>query len=180
MKRLVAIVIAVVVLTLIYTRYHDVGGQQCQVLGAGVAHADMTEDCLHQNARSATWANAQQTMMMMNDAPETTGMLFTDPNGTDSTMIRSGKLGPGYALALGHLTGPGRQQAAEHVEPQAAALMRDAGTKFGVLVINNDDGLCSYVMRVGCQVVVGRILPSGSTMVVWAPQGDPISITGSA
>jgi hypothetical protein len=139
-KRLVVIVVAVVVVTVFFTRYHNIGGQRCQVLGAGVAHADTTEDCLHQNARSATWAKAQQTVMAVNDARETTGMLFTDPNGMDSTTIRSGKLGPGYALALGHLTGPGRQQAAEHVEPQAAALMRDVGTQFGVLVINNDDG----------------------------------------
>jgi hypothetical protein len=55
----VGLVIAVVlVVVTVFNRYH---GQNCQMIGMGVAHAD--EDCLHQDAISTRWAEAQQRQL---------------------------------------------------------------------------------------------------------------------
>jgi len=70
----VGLVIAVVVVVVaVFRSYH---GKNCQIIGMGVADAD--EDCLHQDAISTNWAEAQQQQLKMAWAPVTTGLLYTE------------------------------------------------------------------------------------------------------
>jgi hypothetical protein len=55
--------------------------------------------------------------------------------------------------------------------------MRQHGDTYGVLVINNTNGPCTYASKHGCDVL---ILPKGSTMVVWWPGGHNEIYSGRA
>ncbi len=181
----IGLVIAVVVVVVtVFSRYR---GQNCQMIGAAVAHAD--EDCLHQDAISTRWAEAQQQQLTMSWAPVTTGLLFTEANGENPTTLDSGESGEEFQLALQYLQSypasdvggkPQGQQAAGHAESKAAALMRRDGATYGVLVINNLDGPCRYVSGIGCAAAMRLILPKGSTLVVWWPGGKSKEYEGAA
>jgi SCP1.201-like deaminase len=180
----VGLVIAVVVVVVaVFHSYH----RNCQTVGMGVADAD--EDCLHQDAISTGWAEAQQQLLAMSWAPVTTGLLFTEATGEDPITLTSGQSGEEFQLALQYLQTypssvvkdrPQGQQAAGHAEAKAAALMRHDGDSYGVLVINNPDGPCPYVSDIGCEVAMRLILPKGSTLVVWWPGGKSEVYEGTA
>lgn len=148
MRRLLGVLVLVGTFLLLvgYAAVHWPSETSCAVLGAGVAHAD--EDCLHQDAISSKWAEAQQQQLMVAGAAVTTGLLYTDSNGEDPTTLTSEESGDAFALAWQYLQPAsiikgqplGSKQAAGHVEPKAAALMRYAGETYGVLVINNPAG----------------------------------------
>jgi hypothetical protein len=125
----------------------------------------------------------------MSWAPVTTGLLFTEANGEDPTTLDSGESGEEFQLALQYLQTyptsavggqPQGQQAAGHVELKAAALMRQHGDTYGVLVINNTNGPCGYASKQGCDVLIELILPKGSAMVVWWPGGHNEIYSGKA
>jgi hypothetical protein len=62
----------------------------------------------------------------------------------------------------------GRYLAASHVETKVAALMREAGVRQGVLVINNRSGPCGPSNEgTSCTDVLSSILPAGSILRVW-------------
>src|SRR5882724_1195618 len=132
----VGLVIAVVaVVVTVFSRYH---GKNCQIVGVGIAHAD--EDCLHQDAISTRWAEAQQQLLAMSWAPVTTGLLFTEATGENPITLDSGESGEEFQLALQYLQSypasevggkPQGQQAAGHAESKAAALMRRDRATYG-------------------------------------------------
>jgi hypothetical protein len=177
--RIGLVIVVIVAVVAVFNRYRSAG--HCTVLGAGVAHADTETDCLHQDALSTSWAETQQRQMAAAGAPVTTGWLFTDTTGEDHTPIASGREGStAYSLVMQYLAPyaggkirdrPPGSQAAEHVEAKAAALMRNAGDTYGVVVINNPRGPCEYASGPGCDVVMELILPKGSEIVVWWPGG---------
>jgi hypothetical protein len=74
------------------------------------------------------------------------------------------------------------KQVAGHVEPKAAALMRQRGLTHAVLVINHTDpdgqGFCLYASGIGCQQAVEVILPKGSKLQLWWPSGGPNQAEG--
>jgi hypothetical protein len=132
---------------------------------------------VHQAAQDSQWA--ADRLASIQDDPITAGLLYTE-DGT-GTKLASGESGDEYDSALGYLAGElGAKQAAGHVEVKAAAKMRDDGSTFAVLVINNPSGMCTYTLGVGCKVVASMILSKDSTMVVWWPNGGPVTVTGSA
>jgi hypothetical protein len=51
---------------------------------------------------------------------------------------------------------------------------------YGVLVINNDEGPCTWASGPGCVALIELILPKGSTMVVWWPGGHHEAFSGRA
>lgn len=83
-----------------------------------------------------------------------------------------------YSTVLGDQ--PKGKQAAGHVEPKAAAMMRTAGQVKGVLLINNPGGPCPYASGIGCGQAMRLILPVGSTIVVWWPGGQHSRFEGIA
>lgn len=185
--RIGLVVVVALTVIAIFHRYGSLGGDRCTVLGAGVASAD--EDCLHYDAVSQSWAEAQQQQLKFADATLTTGLLHTDTNGQNATVITSGSGGTEYELVMRYLAPyAGRQildrppgaQAAEHVEAKAAAAMRRDGETYGVLVINNPKGPCDYASGPGCDTVMELILPKGSEIVVWWPGGHHDIYSGRA
>jgi hypothetical protein len=172
-----------------YATGHWPSTKNCTLLGTGIANADTNEDCLHQDAISAKWAEAQQQQLQLAGARVTTGLLYTETNGEDPTTITSGQSGTEFDLASQYLRAkagsiirdqpPGRQ-AAGHVEPKAAALMHHDRHAYGVLVINNDEGPCTWASGPGCVALIELILPKGSTMVVWWPGGHHEAFSGRA
>ena len=188
MKRLLGVLVLVSTFLFIvgYVTAHWPSGKTCTVLAAGVAHAD--EDCLHQDAISSGWAAAQQQQLTMAGATITTGLLYPDSNGEAPTMLTSEESGDAFTLAWQYLQPVsiirgqplGSRQAAGHVEPKAAALMRHAAETYGVLVINNPAGPCPYVSGIGCELAMQLILPKGSKIVVWWPGGQHKTFEGMA
>ena len=145
-----------------------------------MAHAD-SGDCpadVQQAAQDSRWAGNR--IASITDDRLTTGLLYTEDGA--ETRLTSGESGDEFDSAIGYLGDRlGKKQAAGHVEVKAAAMMRDKGSTYAVLVINNPDGMCGYVLLgLGCRQVAALILPKGSTMVVWWPSGGPVPITGSA
>lgn len=63
----------------------------------------------------------------------------------------------------------GSYPAASHVEVKIAAMMREAGQKAGLVVINNDDGPCfsDRALGLSCQDVLPLVLAPGATLRVW-------------
>jgi hypothetical protein len=181
-KRLLGVLVLVGTFVFIigYVAGHGPSTKHCTVLAAGVAHADTNEDCLHQDAISARWAETQLRQLAIAGATVTTGLLYTDANGENPATLTSGESGAEFGLASRYLRAnagsiirdvPPGQQAAGHVEPKAAALMRHDTHVYGVLVINNSDGPCTWASGPGCVGLIELILPKGSTMVVWWPGG---------
>ena len=175
--KLAAIVAVVVIAIQIGRNIADHMRPACGLSGTGVAHAD-TSGCLdlHNAAVDPAWAAQQQ--QRLTGSTLTTGLLYTTNSTDPGPPITSGETGHSFDIAMRYL-GPyaGKQiidrppghQAAGHVEAKAAALMRAADRKFGVLVINNAP--CTYASGVGCGVAMTLILPIGSSVVVWWPGG---------
>lgn len=143
---------------------------------AGAAHAAEGGECptsFSEAASSRAWADDRIESLARKHV--TTGLLYNEDG--DGEQIDAGESGGGYDAALGYLApyhlrdSPPGHQAAGHVESKAAARMRDAGQTFGVLVINNRTGPCTYASAIGCGAAMRKILPSGSTLVVWWPGG---------
>jgi len=146
------------------------------------AHADSGNcpDNVDDAAEDADWA--ADRIASLEDADITTGLLY-DEDGTEHR-VESGERGDAYELALSYLRpviGRTAPQAAGHVEPKAAALVRHAEQEQAVLVINNPEGPCNYVAaNIGCLRVVELMLPEGSTLTVWWPGGKHRTLTGKA
>jgi hypothetical protein len=68
--------------------------------------------------------------------------------------------------------GTGSYPAATHVEVKVAALMREAGLKTGLLIINHEDGPCAGGAGLSCREVVSSVLAPGTTLRVWFPTSD--------
>lgn len=182
--RVVLVVVVLLALWFVVSRYHgnDQFGCQIHLVAAG------TDDCpttLDQAAADAQWAAARITTIAHD--PITTGLLY-DEDGHEEK-ISSGEGGPAYEQAQGYLAAysgaivgdlPRGKQAAGHVEPKAAAMIRTAGQLKGVLVINNPGGPCAYASGIGCGRAMRLILPVGSTIVVWWPGGRHGSFEGTA
>jgi hypothetical protein len=189
-KRLLGVLVLIGTFVFIigYVTGHWPGTKNCTVLGAGVAHADTNDDCLHQDAISTRWAELQQRQLTNAEATVTTGLLYTDTNGENPTTLTSDERGSNFDLAWQYLQSVstikgqplGSKQAAGHVEPKAAALMRHAGETYGVLVINNPAGPCPYASGIGCVLAMRLILPKGSEMAVWWPGGQHKTYEGMA
>jgi hypothetical protein len=131
-------------------------------------------------AIDAEWATARIESLRAADAKVTTG-LFYDEDGTehrftsgrDENAERADK-----ALAEAGVEMPraGPHPASSHVETKIAALMRENGVTYGVVVINNERGPCGTdpdaLEPFSCGVVIPAILPAGSTLAIWSPK-DP-------
>jgi SCP1.201-like deaminase len=150
----------------------------CAAAVGASAHAGNGDcpDSLQEAAQDSVWAADRLLSVAGEDI--TTGLLY-DEDGHEEK-ITSGRGGSAYDLALSYLKPyagsvlrdkPPGSQVAEHVEAKAAAIMRDTGQTYGVLVINNPDGPCGYASGIGCTAAIELILPKGSTMVVWWPRG---------
>ncbi|MEU6261729.1 DddA-like double-stranded DNA deaminase toxin [Saccharopolyspora shandongensis] len=127
-------------------------------------------------AEDAEWAADRiASMPVRGDGDPTTGLLY-DSDGIE-TRITSGESGAAYEAAKGYISLPSKQVAG-HVEAKAAATMRDAGETYAVLVLNNQP--CTWASGVGCLRASAMILPSGSTMVLWWPNGGPTTVRGRA
>src|SRR6266568_1295027 len=176
--KLAALVVAAVIVIQVGKIIAAHGGSACGTASGAMAHADTGDNCLHQEAGSSSWAEAQQRQMA--GATVTTGLLYTDANGSNPTTLTSGESGEAFELAWQYLRAnassiirdlPPGQQAAGHVETKAAALMRHNEDTYGVLVIHNDEGPCTWASGPGCVALIDLILPKGSTMVLWWPGG---------
>jgi hypothetical protein len=189
-KRLLGVLVLVGTFVFIigYVAGHWPSTKHCTVLAAGVAHADTNEDCLHQDAISARWAETQLRQLAIAGATVTTGLLYTDANGENPATLTSAEEGRAFDLAWRYLQSvsiikgqpQGSKQAAGHVEPKAAALMRHEGETYGVLMINNPAGPCPYSSGIGCARAMESILPKGSDIVVWWPGGKHKMYEGTA
>jgi hypothetical protein len=183
--RFVLLVVVVLGLWFVVSHYH--GNEQfgCQISLSAAGAGDDCPATLGQAAGDAQWAAARISTIA--DDPMTTGLLY-DQDGHEEK-IESGESGSGYEQALGYLSTysgaviadqPRGKQAAGHVEPKAAALIRTADQRAGVLVINNPAGPCPYASGIGCGRAMRLILPIGSTIVVWWPGGQHGSFEGTA
>lgn len=122
----------------------------------------------------------------------TVGALYTAPDEQVGDLITSNESdhlhgrARQYIAVHSYLLGdkPPGKQAAGHVEPKAAAYMRDHGITYAALVINFDDpdgqGFCGYASGIGCKQASELVLPQGSTLVLWWPSGGPKSAKGAA
>jgi hypothetical protein len=166
--------------------YHGNGQFGCQV-DLSAAHAD-DNSCpatLGQAANDAQWAAARIATIVREHV--TTGLLY-DEDGHEEKIV-SGRNGSAYQSVLRYLAPypdtvvrdrPKGVDAAGHVEPKATAIMRESELTFGVLVINNPTGPCSYASGQGCGVIMQLILPVRSTIVVWWPGGGHGTFQGRA
>lgn len=141
------------------------------------AEADSGEACpdsITAAASDAAWAANRIASLRNKDAKVTTGLFF-DADGTEHT-LHSGYDGDSdlaeQALRDAGVEFPpvGRHPAAAHVETKIAALMRENGITYGVVVINNPRGPCgadpASERRFSCGVAVpaipsGRLYPRG-------------------
>ena len=89
-----------------------------------------------------------------------------DEGGSDAEQARKALRTVGAAAAP-----DGSYPAATRVEVKVAAVMREAGVKTGVLVINRQNGPCTGAVGLSCQEVLPAVLPSGTTLRVWFPSG---------
>lgn len=183
--RFVLVVVVVLGLWFVISHYHGNSQFGCQI--HLVADSGKEEQCpatIAQAAGNAEWA-ADRISTIAGD-PITTGLLY-DQDGHEEK-IGSGEGGTAYEQAMKYLSDysavlgdqPRGKQAAGHVEPKAAAMMRTAGQTDGVLLINNPSGPCPYASRIGCGRAMRLILPVGSTIVVWWPGGQHGSFEGIA
>jgi hypothetical protein len=156
---------------------------------ADSATGDGCPDSLEGAATDAEWAADRIESLREKDAKVTTG-LFYDPDGTqhnyssgydeDSDLAEQALRDAGVEFPP-----VGRHPAAAHVETKIAALMRENGITYGVVVINNDRGPCgadpTAERRFSCGVSVPAILPAGSTLAVWFPGAvEAVMLRGQA
>lgn len=156
---------------------------------ADSATGDGCPDSLGGAATDAEWAADRIESLRGKDAKLTTGLFF-DADGAEQT-IDSGydedaDLAEQDLRDAGVEFPPvGRYPAAAHVETKIAALMRENGITFGVVVINNPRGPCgadpTSERRFSCGVAVPAILPAGSTLAVWFPGAvEAVMLRGQA
>lgn len=184
--RVVLVVVAVLGLWFVISHYHGSDQFGCQI-DLPAAHAD-DNSCpttIGQAANDAHWAAAR--IATIANERMTTGLLY-DEDGHEEKIV-SGRAGPSYQSVLRYLSPypsyivrdrPKGVDAAGHVEPKATAIMRESSLTFGVLLINNPGGPCTYASGQGCDVIMQLILPKGSTIVVWWPAGGHQTYQGRA
>ncbi|MGH3620293.1 MAG: DddA-like double-stranded DNA deaminase toxin [Sciscionella sp.] len=63
----------------------------------------------------------------------------------------------------------GPHPGAAHVEPKAAAQMRDGAQGIGVMVINHPRGVCFGAEGLSCQEILPLLLAPGAKLYVWSP-----------
>ncbi|HEX7661885.1 MAG TPA: DddA-like double-stranded DNA deaminase toxin [Pseudonocardiaceae bacterium] len=173
------------------SHYNGVSRFGCQASGhvvAGVAYAD-GEHCpatVDEASADAQWA-ADRLATITRTGSMTTG-LFYDEDGIERTFTSQQDGDSNTALWVGRqaavFPNRGRPVVADHVEVKVAAGMRLRGVSTGVLVINNSSGPCARnadeaVQPLSCLAIVPKMLPAGTTLVVWWPQpgGPPMSKT---
>ena len=152
---------------------------------ADSASAEGCPDSITAAASDAAWAAERIASLRDADAKVTTG-LFYDADGTEHT-IRSGRDADAEradkALMDAGVEMPraGPHPAASHVETKIAALMRENGITYGVVVINNERGPCGTdpdaLEPFSCGVVIPAILSAGSTLAIWSPKDPNQSVT---
>ncbi|MGH3625351.1 MAG: DddA-like double-stranded DNA deaminase toxin [Sciscionella sp.] len=150
---------------------------------AATAHA-ASDDCpssAEAAAGNSSWA--ADRMNSISDSKLTTGLLY-DSDGTEHALTS------GYdddadrvTELLDELGAPfpesGPHPAAAHVEPKAAAQLRDGDQDIGVMVINNEGGVCSGRKGLSCQEVLPLLLAAGTKLYVWSPGADePVEFEG--
>lgn len=184
--RVVLVVVVVLGLWFVISHYHGNNQFGCQI-DPTAAHAD-DSSCpasLGQAADDARWAAARIATIIGEHV--TTGLLY-DEDGTEEKIV-SGRADSAYRSVVRYLAPypstvirdrPKGADAAGHVEPKATAIMRDSGSTFGVLVINNPAGPCTYASGQGCAAIMQLILPTRSTIVVWWPGGGHGTFRGRA
>lgn len=114
---------------------------------------------------------ATQRWATIRTAKVTTG-LFYDRDGAEHLFTSGADADARHAADVLRVVGAaasplGTYPAASHVEIKAAVRMRDVGETQGVLVINNPTGPCVGILS--CGAALDRVLPPGSTLVVWWP-----------
>ncbi|HEY3607929.1 MAG TPA: DddA-like double-stranded DNA deaminase toxin [Pseudonocardiaceae bacterium] len=193
MKRLFGwvVLIALVVFGVSYVTSHwptDARFGCGQTATAAVAHAD-TADCpasVGAADNDATWAQARLATIRRLGDP--TDGLFYDKDGHETHYTSARNADSDTALRVGRAAGvfpaTGRPNIVDHVEVKAAAAMRAAGVRQGVMVINYPGGPCAQdqngdVRPASCLAIVSRLLPAGASLVVWWPPrgGGPLQKT---
>ncbi|HWE90703.1 MAG TPA: DddA-like double-stranded DNA deaminase toxin [Pseudonocardiaceae bacterium] len=153
-----------------------------------MAHAD-SADCpstVESAASDAKWA-ADRLKTIPRTGSMTTA-LFYDEDGIEHRFTSQQDDDSEMALRVGRQAGVfpnrGRPVVVDHVEVKAAAGMWDGYLAAGVMVINNSDGPCGRttdgtVQPLSCLAIVPKLLPPGTTLVVWwqQPGGQPTSKT---
>lgn len=152
---------------------------------ADSASAGGCPDSITAAASDPTWAADRIASLRDTDAKVTTG-LFYDADGTEHT-VKSGRDADAEradkALMDAGVEMPraGPHPAASHVETKIAALMRENGITYGVVVINNERGPCGTdpdaLEPFSCGVVIPAILPADSTLAIWSPRDPNQSVT---
>jgi hypothetical protein len=171
------VLIAVVAFGVLYVLEHLPGSIRfgCRTSNA-TAHAD-TGDCptsADAADRDPRWAAGRWATIK--DAKVTTGLFYDQDgnehqftSGEDREADRVSQIlhDAGVAFPRGTTTHP----AASHVETKAAAQMRDSNVATGIIVINNQRGVCGgdNVSPYGCVNVLPFILPRQATLAVWWP-----------
>lgn len=182
MRRLfgLLVLVALVVFGVSYVASHWPTGSRFGCRGAtgpALAHADA--DCpvdITQADDDATWA-AARIRSIPRTGSTATG-LFYDPDGHETRYTSERNANSDNALNVGRAArvfpDSGRPNVVDHVEVKATAAMRASGVVQGVLVINNAAGPCGQDIGgpYSCSAVVPRLLPAGSSLVVWWPGAD--------
>lgn len=138
------------------------------------ARADTGNDCPGSIAEAwdnSTWAMGRWSEIQ--DERETTGSFYGE-DGARHTVVSGDEKGQDaeYANRVLREVGAqsdrsGRYPAATHVEVKIAALMREAGFRKGVVIINHKTGPCGGTEGLSCKEVLPLILSPGTTLRVW-------------
>lgn len=183
--RLVLVALIVFGVWYVVDHYHGVSKFGCQA-GGTLAHADdaTCPASIQQAVKDPQWAAARLATIPRTGS--TTTGLFYDPDGHEIHFTSGEDLNADRVNQILRQAGvafPAKgvaYPASSHVEAKAAAIMRDVGVDYGVMVINNEGGVCSG--DYGCEQVLDAVLPPGATLVVWSPptigKGKPDQYTG--
>jgi SCP1.201-like deaminase len=135
------------------------------------ADSESCPESIDQAAHDPDWAAGRAESIPRTDR-KTTGLLY-DSDGAEH-WYTSGEKDDAAAEAaavlkeVGAPASPiGTFPAASHVEVKAAAAMRRAEVKHGVLVINHPSGPCTGDL--GCTTALPLVLSEGTTLTVWWP-----------
>lgn len=141
----------------------------CDTAAAMTAHAATTQagsDECPPSAQAAAGdpAWAAERIDSIADSRLTTGLLY-DADGTEHTLSSGYDDDAERVIDLldevgAPFPGSGPHPGAAHVEPKAAALLRDAEQTIGVMVINNEGGVCSGRQGLSCQEILPLLLPT--------------------
>jgi hypothetical protein len=136
------------------------------------------------HARTRDWVRNIAGRVPERTGPTTTGVRVT-PDGTQVEVI-SGHDPESDRAELTLLDSPhfprvpvrgGGLGVADHVETKIAQRMRDQGTPYAAVVLDNR--VCDG--RWGCEFAVPAILPLGYTLLVWQPGAErPLTLRGKA